>query len=274
MPDTIVSWLSQQLNVDHLEYERSRWKSSLWDIHLASIRSFTGFRPCNEGDNQGIVQWLVNEARSYPSRSMMFSAAIQRYRQLRIELPVEKKLQRLVNSAWQQYLSITCRNISERFAPEIREKMDQCLNPGANDKDRYEWLKAHPGKFGVKSLLGEINRLQFVNEFEVKAALHLKDIPDEVLKLLRERADPELAYHMRRHPPNFRYALLAALLGPIAGIGAEIVRQVVEKAFDYLDGAPRVLGGKSIPMPFAPALEKACTPQKEDIIKAVREMVS
>ena len=212
VPDTIVSWLSQQLNVDHLEYERSRWKSSLWDIHLASIRSFTGFRPCNEGDNQGIVQWLVDEARSYPGRSMMFSAAIQRCRQLRIELPVEKKLHRLANSAWQQYLSITCRNISERFAPEIREKMDQCLNPGANDKDRYEWLKAHPRKFGVKSLLGEINRLQFVNEFEVKAALHLKDIPDEVLKLLRERADPELAYHMRRHPPNFRYALLAALL--------------------------------------------------------------
>ncbi len=59
----------------------------------------------------------------------------------------------------------------------------------------------------------------------------------------------------------------------IAGVGAEIVRQVVEKAFDYLDGAPRVLGGKSIPMPFAPTLEKACTPQKEDIIKFVKEMV-
>lgn len=59
----------------------------------------------------------------------------------------------------------------------------------------------------------------------------------------------------------------------IAGVGAEIVRQVVENAFDYLDGAPRVLGGRSIPMPYAPILEKACTPQKEDIVKLIKEMM-
>ena len=59
----------------------------------------------------------------------------------------------------------------------------------------------------------------------------------------------------------------------IAGVGAEIVRQVVEGAFDYLDGAPRVLGGRSIPMPYAPALEKACIPQKEDIVKFIKEMI-
>jgi len=59
----------------------------------------------------------------------------------------------------------------------------------------------------------------------------------------------------------------------IAGIGAEIVRQIVEEAFDYLDGAPRVLGGRSIPMLYVPALEKACIPQKEDIIKFIKEIV-
>jgi len=58
-----------------------------------------------------------------------------------------------------------------------------------------------------------------------------------------------------------------------AGIGAEIVREIVEKAFDYLDAPPKVLGGLNIPMPYTPPLEKAVTPQKEDIIKAVREMV-
>ena len=58
-----------------------------------------------------------------------------------------------------------------------------------------------------------------------------------------------------------------------AGIGAEIVREIVEKAFDYLDAPPKVLGGLNIPMPYTPPLEKAVTPQEEDIIKAVREMV-
>ncbi len=58
-----------------------------------------------------------------------------------------------------------------------------------------------------------------------------------------------------------------------AGMGAEIVREVVEKAFDYLDAPPKVLGGLNIPMPYTPPLEKVVTPQKEDIIRAVREMV-
>ena len=58
-----------------------------------------------------------------------------------------------------------------------------------------------------------------------------------------------------------------------AGMGAEIVREVAEKAFDYLDAPPKVLGGLNIPMPYTPPLEKVVTPQKEDIIRAVREMV-
>lgn len=57
------------------------------------------------------------------------------------------------------------------------------------------------------------------------------------------------------------------------GIGAEIVRQVVEKAFDILDAPPRVIGGLNIPIPYSPPLEKASVPQKEDVIRAVREMV-
>jgi pyruvate dehydrogenase E1 component beta subunit len=58
-----------------------------------------------------------------------------------------------------------------------------------------------------------------------------------------------------------------------AGMGAEIVREVVEKVFDYLDAPPKVLGGLNIPMPYTPPLEKVVAPQREDIIKAVREMV-
>ena len=57
------------------------------------------------------------------------------------------------------------------------------------------------------------------------------------------------------------------------GVGAEILRQITEKAFDYLDTPPKVLGGANTPIPFSACLEDACIPQKEDIIKAVKEMV-
>ena len=58
------------------------------------------------------------------------------------------------------------------------------------------------------------------------------------------------------------------------GIGAEIVRQVAENAFDRLSCPPVVLGGANLPMPFTQVLESVCTPQEDDIIRAARKMVN
>jgi pyruvate/2-oxoglutarate/acetoin dehydrogenase E1 component len=57
------------------------------------------------------------------------------------------------------------------------------------------------------------------------------------------------------------------------GIGAEIVRQVSEKAFKHLKVPPKVLGGLNTPVPFSPPLEDVCIPQKEGIARIVRGMV-
>lgn len=57
------------------------------------------------------------------------------------------------------------------------------------------------------------------------------------------------------------------------GFGAEVVRQVVEKAFEYLDSAPIVLGGANAPIPFSGPLEDACLPQVVDIIRLIRKLV-
>ena len=57
------------------------------------------------------------------------------------------------------------------------------------------------------------------------------------------------------------------------GVGSEIIRQVIEQAFDYLEAPPKVLGGLNTPIPFSSVLEDVCIPQKEDIIKAVKQLV-
>ena len=69
--------------------------------------------------------------------------------------------------------------------------------------------------------------------------------------------------------------LLVVHEAPVSGgVGAEIVRQVVEQGFEHLRVPPRVLGGLNTPMPYSPPLEDACLPQKEGIVKAVRELMS
>ncbi len=58
------------------------------------------------------------------------------------------------------------------------------------------------------------------------------------------------------------------------GMGAEIIRRLTEEVFYYLDAPPKVLGGAATPMPYSPNLEKACIPQTDDIVAAIKDIVS
>lgn len=57
------------------------------------------------------------------------------------------------------------------------------------------------------------------------------------------------------------------------GVGAEIVRQVTDRGFRLLKQAPKVLGGRDLPIPFAKPLENAVVPQVDDIVNAIRSML-
>lgn len=58
-----------------------------------------------------------------------------------------------------------------------------------------------------------------------------------------------------------------------AGIGAEILREIIEEGFDYMDVPPKVLGGRNSPTPYATLLERAAVPQVKDIIDAATDMI-
>jgi len=58
-----------------------------------------------------------------------------------------------------------------------------------------------------------------------------------------------------------------------AGFGAEICSTIAESdAFDYLDAPIKRLGGRPVPIPYNPNLERAAVPQVEDIVCAIREL--
>jgi hypothetical protein len=253
-------------------------KSSLWDTHLSTIRHLTEFRPCQEGDHPEIIHWLVDAAKNHPTRSKMFAAAIDRCRQLRLELPTEKKLQRIVSSAWQQYLNATCQMITDRLSPEQKERINNCLKSEVNARDSYEGIKKNPGKFGLKTLLNEISRLQIINSFKISAECHLQDIPEEVLKLLRERAAPEGSFQMKRHPLNIRYAFLAVLFhfrrmeltDNIVDIFLELIHRIDKKAdrkleHDLVSNIQSVYKKREILYKLA----KASTQNPDGIVKSV-----
>ena len=58
---------------------------------------------------------------------------------------------------------------------------------------------------------------------------------------------------------------------PYAGIGAEVVMQVVEGCFDWLDAPPVRVHGADVPLPYAANLEKLALPQPAWIVDAVKK---
>ena len=60
---------------------------------------------------------------------------------------------------------------------------------------------------------------------------------------------------------------------PFSGIGSEIISQVQEKAFDWLDAPIKRITGKDVPLPYAENLEKLALPQEKDIVDAVLKIL-
>lgn len=60
---------------------------------------------------------------------------------------------------------------------------------------------------------------------------------------------------------------------PFASVASEVITQVCEKAFDWLDAAPRRVNSDDVPAPYAKNLEAAFLPHKDKIVTAVRDIV-
>jgi pyruvate dehydrogenase E1 component beta subunit len=58
-----------------------------------------------------------------------------------------------------------------------------------------------------------------------------------------------------------------------AGIGAELIAQINEKFFDYLDAPVKRLSSQDIPTPYNGSLERATVIQPDQIIEAVEKML-
>lgn len=58
------------------------------------------------------------------------------------------------------------------------------------------------------------------------------------------------------------------------GMGAEIAAQVMEHGFDDLDAPVRRLNGLQSPVPYSPPLEAAMTPNRGQIIEAIKALVA
>lgn len=278
IPAIVVNRISEQLGLDAKLFSKYKWKNRAWDQHISIIREYTGFRPFDVNDTHSLSNQLIKSANDLPSQKELLNAAIQGCRNSRIELPSEKELLRIINSARNTILQSIYQKIYERISPGIRERMDVCLKAGASNTTSYDWMKSKAGRLGMRNLIDEIRKLNFIKEFEIEPGILFNGISQGVLHYLRDRARPEDSYQMRRHPAPIRYSLMAVLLhfrqqdvtDNIVRSFLELIRRIEKKADKSLEvklvkNIRRVYGKSNILYKIA----KASTENPEGTIQDV-----
>jgi hypothetical protein len=105
-------------------------------------------------DKEELEHWLQQEgALSAPSGEKLLDCACQRLFQLRLELPAEAELQRLVNAALNGYFYDLYEQITAQLPLEVQAQLDELLVvPPDGVISPFESIKADPANPGQTRL--------------------------------------------------------------------------------------------------------------------------
>ena len=237
VPREVRDFIAGQLGLLWDHSDGYPWQSSTRDHHLVQVRQHTGWRFPTTQDKADLEQWLRSQgACEAHTAELLFESACERLRWLRVELPAEGELDRIVNAALSGFFQEVHRRLAESVAPEVRLRIDELLVVSeAAVVSVFEQLKADPGKPGVDNFQTEIEKLKRVRAVGLLSE-PFTSVPWKVLKILKRRAANEKASEMREHPDDIRYALMACFLHVRA---MEVTDDVTRMALDLIHRVDR-----------------------------------
>ncbi|HEX2242791.1 MAG TPA: DUF4158 domain-containing protein, partial [Gammaproteobacteria bacterium] len=213
VPESVRTFIANQLGLlwDHTPLYR--WQSGTKDHHLSLIREYTGWRFPTARDKEELEQWLRSEsAKVAPMEEELLERAYERLRALRIELPVEMELRRIVNAALSSFFQNLYQCISARLSGNVRADIDRLLVVASDEAVfPFDKLKPDPSAPGVDNLKKEVEKLQQLRGIGITAD-DLTDVPAKARHILSRRAKNERAGEMRSHPAPIRHTLMACFI--------------------------------------------------------------
>ena len=223
VPETIISYIAQQLQIPSNSYSDYDWQGRSITNHRAAIRKLFGFRVAKVRNGEEMVDWLKaeiipTEQRIEPITELVY----QRFRELQIEPPTPGRVERLVKSAVAKYETDFQEHILIKLTPENIQQIDLLLSTEETENDEsisqsdrktkmsdFAFLKTDPGAVGLGSFLTEIAKLKRIRAVGLPTNL-FEGKSSKLVKTYRHRAATETPYLLRQHPPAIRYTLMAA----------------------------------------------------------------
>lgn len=210
----------------------------------------------------------------------------ERYKELKIEPPEPKRIERLVHSAVHLADERLYTKILQRLSPETQEKLEALLyeNRPLGNTSLFSDLKNEAGTSTLENVLSEITKLESIRALSLPPDL-FSDVSRKRILWCKQRIAVEDLSEIRRHHASVRYTLLSAfcyqreqeitdtlielLITLIHKIGAR-AKRIVEK--EFIKDIRRVHGKNKLLYKVAEAsVEKPDGKVKEVIYPVVPE---
>jgi hypothetical protein len=76
----------------------------------------------------------------------------------------------------------------------VQDQQESCLQVTETDTTPYDWMKSKAGRLGMRSILEEIRKLNFIREVHIEPDICFHGISQDILRYFKERARPENGY--------------------------------------------------------------------------------
>jgi Tn3 transposase DDE domain/Domain of unknown function (DUF4158) len=211
IPAAAVEFVASQLSVEPSELVRYDWSGRSIEEHRKQIRQALGFRVCTRGDEDKTVAWLAERVCPHemdPDR--LRRAVLERCRDERLEPPgrVDRVVAAASAAADRQFCAAVVDRLPGAAVAALENLVAQRPDISATESP-FTRLKADPGRLGLATLLGEVDKLERVRAVGLPADL-LGAVADERVAKWRARAGGEHPSTLRRdHPREVRLTLLA-----------------------------------------------------------------
>jgi TnpA family transposase len=220
----IVTYLASQTGVPPEAYSEGEWSERTQRYQRAQIRRHCGFRVFRIEDEPAFVAWLSERVTSpNPEAEALKIAAYEHLRSQSIEPPATERLGRLLRIALVQREERLVVETAAQLPPATRAALDALVktqtaeNPADEDqlplfsiRSELAAMKEGAGAVSVETVLDEIAKLKQLRALGLPEAL-FRDVPGKLVTHYRQRAASEKPRELRRHSPQMRYTLLAAL---------------------------------------------------------------
>jgi TnpA family transposase len=229
----VLAHLAEQIGVLAFVIDDYEWTDRTGRRHREVILDQLGVRPFDDAAEDAFRAWLMTDALpKEPSADTLEERITAWLLQSKVDRPGDYRFDRTVRSAKHAHDERVFADVLARLDVETRGRLDAFLADEAFDQ-----VRADPGRVGLKSLLGETEKLKRLRELGLPAGI-LKPFQAELVKRFRRRAATESVWELARHPDEIRLPLLvfycvpreADLVDGLVELLMQITHKMTEKA--------------------------------------------